>query len=351
MASNSRDLDEDDVRSRPARSTRPRTKDRPDYSKAKQALVIAVDRGRTTCITLDSQAGNSQAGNSQTGNNQGDEVITAMKSRELGRKSVVVGDVVGIVGDTTGDAGTLARIVTVSPRKNSLTRTVDDSAEMERMIVANVEQMAIVIASANPEPRHGFVDRALVVAFDQGIKPIIIVTKCDLADAKEFLTSYDDLEVEILKTQRGADLSQIRTALSNKKTVLLGHSGVGKSTLVNALVDSADRATGIVNEVTGRGRHTSSSALALRLNPLSPAENKSGLRETGWIIDTPGVRSFGVAHIDSKRVIGAFTEFSEAIEHCPKNCSHNEESCALNSWDLDATSKSRLESLRRLMQA
>jgi ribosome biogenesis GTPase len=274
-----------------------------------------------------------------------------MKSRELGRKSVVVGDIVGVVGDTTGDVGTLARIVTVAPRKNSLTRTVDDSAEMERMIVANVDQMAIVIASANPEPRHGFVDRALVVAFDQGIKPIIIVTKCDLADAKEFLTAYDDLDIEILKTQRGADLSEIRATLTNKKTVLLGHSGVGKSTLVNALVDAADRATGIVNEVTGRGRHTSSSALALRLNPTSLAERDFGASETGWIIDTPGVRSFGVAHIDSKRVIGAFTEFSEAIEHCPKNCSHNEESCALNSWDLDVTSKSRLESLRRLMQA
>ncbi len=338
MVSKSRDLDEDDVRSRPARSTRPRTKDRPDYSNAKQALVIAVDRGRTTCITLEPAT-------------KSDEVITAMKSRELGRKSVVVGDIVGIVGDTTGDVGTLARIVTVAPRKNSLTRTVDDSAEMERMIVANVDQMAIVIASANPEPRHGFVDRALVVAFDQGIKPIIIVTKCDLADAKEFLTAYDDLDIEILKTQRGADLSEIRATLTNKKTVLLGHSGVGKSTLVNALVDAADRATGIVNEVTGRGRHTSSSALALRLNPTSLAERDFGASETGWIIDTPGVRSFGVAHIDSKRVIGAFTEFSEAIEHCPKNCSHNEESCALNSWDLDVTSKSRLESLRRLMQA
>ena len=338
MVSKSRDLDEDDVRSRPARSTRPRTKDRPDYSNAKQALVIAVDRGRTTCITLEPAT-------------KSDEVITAMKSRELGRKSVVVGDIVGIVGDTTGDVGTLARIVTVAPRKNSLTRTVDDSAEMERMIVANVDQMAIVIASANPEPRHGFVDRALVVAFDQGIKPIIIVTKCDLADAKEFLTAYDDLEIEILKTQRGADLSEIRATLTNKKTVLLGHSGVGKSTLVNALVDAADRATGIVNEVTGRGRHTSSSALALRLNPTSLAERDFGASETGWIIDTPGVRSFGVAHIDSKRVIGAFTEFSEAIEHCPKNCSHNEESCALNSWDLDVTSKSRLGSLRRLMQA
>jgi ribosome biogenesis GTPase / thiamine phosphate phosphatase len=338
LVSKSRDLDEDDVRSRPARSTRPRTKDRPDYSNAKQALVIAVDRGRTTCITLEPAT-------------KSDEVITAMKSRELGRKSVVVGDIVGIVGDTTGDVGTLARIVTVAPRKNSLTRTVDDSAEMERMIVANVDQMAIVIASANPEPRHGFVDRALVVAFDQGIKPIIIVTKCDLADAKEFLTAYDDLDIEILKTQRGADLSEIRATLTNKKTVLLGHSGVGKSTLVNALVDAADRATGIVNEVTGRGRHTSSSALALRLNPTSLAERDFGASETGWIIDTPGVRSFGVAHIDSKRVIGAFTEFSEAIEHCPKNCSHNEESCALNSWDLDVTSKSRLESLRRLMQA
>lgn len=338
MVSKSRDLDEDDVRSRPARSTRPRTKDRPDYSNAKQALVIAVDRGRTTCITLEPAT-------------KSDEVITAMKSRELGRKSVVVGDIVGIVGDTTGDVGTLARIVTVAPRKNSLTRTVDDSAEIERMIVANVDQMAIVIASANPEPRHGFVDRALVVAFDQGIKPIIIVTKCDLADAKEFLTAYDDLDIEILKTQRGADLSEIRATLTNKKTVLLGHSGVGKSTLVNALVDAADRATGIVNEVTGRGRHTSSSALALRLNPTSLAERDFGASETGWIIDTPGVRSFGVAHIDSKRVIGAFTEFSEAIEHCPKNCSHNEESCALNSWDLDVTSKSRLESLRRLMQA
>jgi len=338
LVSKSRDLDEDDVRSRPARSTRPRTKDRPDYSNAKQALVIAVDRGRTTCITLEPAT-------------KSDEVITAMKSRELGRKSVVVGDIVGIVGDTTGDVGTLARIVTVAPRKNSLTRTVDDSAEMERMIVANVDQMAIVIASANPEPRHGFVDRALVVAFDQGIKPIIIVTKCDLADAKEFLTAYDDLDIEILKTQRGADLSEIRATLTNKKTVLLGHSGVGKSTLVNALVDAADRATGIVNEVTGRGRHTSSSALALRLNPTSLAERDFGASESGWIIDTPGVRSFGVAHIDSKRVIGAFTEFSEAIEHCPKNCSHNEESCALNSWDLDVTSKSRLESLRRLMQA
>ncbi len=325
------EFDEDDVRSRPARSTRPRTKDRPDYSDAMQGFVTAVDRGRVTCLV-----------NSQESEGLTDGVITAMKSREIGKTSVVVGDLVGIVGDTTGIEGSLARIVTVTPRRNALTRTVDDDAEIERMIVANVDQMAIVIASANPEPRHGFVDRALVVAFDQGIKPIIIMTKCDLSEGEEFLASYKDLNVQIFKTQiknqKGNELDEIRNILAGKTTVLLGHSGVGKSTLVNALVETADRATGSVNEATGRGRHTSSSAIALAL-------------ESGWIIDTPGVRSFGVAHVDSKRVIGAFSEFSEAIEHCPKNCSHNEESCALNSWELDANSKSRLESLRRLLKA
>ena len=313
-------MDEDDVRTRPKRSTRPRTKDRPDYSKAEQGLVIAVDRGRITCLV-------------------GEEIVTAMKSRELGKNAVVVGDHVGIVGDTSGDEGSLARIVTVNERRNTLTLTVDDVATVEIMIVANVDQMAIVLAAANPEPRHGFVDRALVVAFDQGIKPVIIITKRDLADAAEFLKPYQDLDIPILQTQRGADLAPIREILEGKVTVLLGHSGVGKSTLVNALVESSNRLTGSVNEVTGRGRHTSSSAVALMLDSGS-----------GWIIDTPGVRSFGVAHIKSDRVLSSFGEFSEAIEHCPKNCSHNEDECALNNWPTFGEKElSRLDSLRRIL--
>ena len=218
---NARKMDEDDVRSRPPRSTRPRTKDRPDYSQALSGMVIAVDRGRLTC-------------------NVNGERITAMKSRELGKNSVVVGDYVGIVGDLTGDAGTLARIVTVAERRNTLTRTVDDVATIERMIVANIDVMGIVIAAANPEPRHGFVDRALVVAFDQGITPVIILTKRDLADASEFLQGYRDLNIPIYETQRGADLTPIHALLEGKVSVLLGHSGVGKSTLVNALVNDKE---------------------------------------------------------------------------------------------------------------
>jgi len=325
---------EEDVRIRPARSTRPRTKDRPDYSAAVQAYVIAVDRGRITCLV----------------NNE--LVVTAMRARELGKKSVVVGDHVGLVGDTSGAEGTLARIVTVNPRRNALTRTVDDSAELERMIVSNVDQMAIVIAAANPEPREGLVDRALVVAFDQGIAPVIILTKTDLLEEKSarekitaFLAGYRAIDIPVIETKRGADISAIRDLLAGKVTVLLGHSGVGKSTLVNALVESADRVTGIVNEVTGRGRHTSSSAVALA---LYSADGRAG----GWIIDTPGVRSFGISHVDANRVLGAFSEFREYLDRCPKNCSHDEAGCALN--ELDGTSNRgteiRLDSLRRILK-
>ncbi len=317
-----RELDEDDVRIRPKRSSRPRTKDRPDYSQAALARIIAVDRGRSTALI------------EATG-----IVVTAMKARELGKKSVVVGDIVRIVGDTSGKVDTLARIVAVEPRRNELTRTVEDDAGMERMIVSNVDQLGIVLAAANPEPRHGFVDRALVVAFDQRITPIIIMTKCDLADPTEFLSAYKDLDVQSLQIQRGADLTALRAALAGKRTVLLGHSGVGKSTLVNALVESAQRATGDVNDVTGRGRHTSSSAIALELNDNS-----------GWIIDTPGVRSFGLAHVERDRVIGAFSEFADAIEHCPRNCSHDEEGCALNSMITDPNSLARLANLRGLLR-
>jgi ribosome biogenesis GTPase len=325
--------DEDDVRVNKSRQfgasnkARARTKDRPDYSEAKTAKIIEVDRGRVKCLLT---------GDTAT------EVI-AMKARELGKKSVVVGDLVSVVGDLSGKEGSLARVVTVLPRKNSLTRTIDDHVNDERVIVANVDQMGIVVAAANPEPREGFIDRALVVAFDQGIKPIIIMTKQDLADGTDFLNTYKDLDITIFKVDKSSDLSTLNNQLQEKVTVLLGHSGVGKSTLVNKLLGDERRATGDVNDVTGRGRHTSSSAIALKLPSIS---NNSST----WIIDTPGVRSFGIAHVEATRVISAYPEFTQAITHCPKNCTHDEESCALNHWpDLTPQNLARLASLRRVL--
>ena len=347
MASKKGNWDEDDVRINKSRQfgssnkARPRTKDRPDYSKAQVATITEVDRGRVKCL-IESDTGKL--------------IVTAMKARELGKKSVVVGDLVSIVGDISGADGSLARVVAVLPRRNSLTRTIDDHENDERVIVANVDQIAIVISTTNPEPREGFVDRALVVAFDQGITPIIIMTKQDLASGDEFLKTYKDLDITIYKIDRNSDLAKLKEILSNKITVLLGHSGVGKSTLVNNLlgsikdagltsdIGSTYRATGDVNEVTGRGRHTSSSAVALPLSPTFSGD------EFGWIIDTPGVRSFGIAHIQPSRVISAFAEFTEAISHCPKNCSHSETECALNNWPgLTNQNLARLASLRRVL--
>ena len=300
-----------------------RTKDRPDYSKAQIGFVATVDRGRILCRMKD-----------------GTEIV-AMKARELGKKSIVVGDLVGLVGDLSAADGSLARAVSVSPRRNSLTRTVDDEANFERQIVANVDQMAIMVAATNPEPRHGFVDRALVVAFDQEIKPIIIMTKIDLQKNDEFLHPYFDLglkaEQDIFQIDKTSNLEPLLENLIGKTTVFIGHSGVGKSSLVNRLVGANTRQTGSVNETTGRGRHTSSSAFAISLDKYA-----------GQIIDTPGVRSFGISHIKLNRIFHAFPELEEQLAKCPKNCSHIEVACALN----QITSENiliRIESLRRML--
>ena len=325
-----REYDESDARIRPARSTRPRSKDRPSHSGAITALVTTVDRGRQTCMTDDGV------------------VVTAMRARELGPKSVVVGDIVSIVGDISGNEGSLARIVAVSERRNSLSRTVDDAAQVERTIVANIDQLVIVVAATNPEPRRGLIDRFLVSAFTEGITPKLVVTKTDLGAVPEFIAQYSKLDVEIIFTaiksdSRSDDLTALHEMLVGKKSVLVGHSGVGKSTLINALVPEADRMTGEVNIATGRGRHTSSSAIALQISGSN-----------GWIIDTPGIRAFGLSHIDNQRIVDAFTDLSEVAANCMSNCSHVHSSCSLDAWaapngvvDLERTA--RLTSLRSLL--
>ena len=317
-----REYDESDARIRPSRTTRRRTKDRPSHSDSITAFVTTVDRGRTTCVTDEGV------------------IITAMKARELGPKSVVVGDLVEIVGDVTGSEGSLARIVVVNERTNSLSRTVDDVARVERTIVANIDQLLIVVASDNPEPRRGLIDRFLVSAFHESIKPIIIVTKVDVSPVPEFIQEYKALGVDIIATSsktdaRTRDIAAILDILDDKISVLVGHSGVGKSTLINDLVPDADRMTGDVNDVTGRGRHTSSSAIAL------PLENG------GWIIDTPGIRAFGLAHLNKDRIIESFPDIYQVTQTCMPNCSHHEISCSLNPW-IESDPALQVERLRRV---
>ncbi|MFF3559839.1 ribosome small subunit-dependent GTPase A [Streptomyces sp. NPDC002574] len=316
--------DEDDVRSRPnPKGNRPRSTLRPKHEDAEEGFVLTVDRGRITCLV-------------------DDRTITAMKARELGRKGIVVGDRVGIVGDLSGDKDTLARIVRVEERSSVLRRTADDTDPFERVVVANADRLAIVTALADPEPRPRLIDRCLVAAYDAGLEPLLVLTKSDLAPAETLLETYAPLGVPYVVTSHenfdDEATAAVREHLEGRVTAFVGHSGVGKTTLVNALVER-QRATGHVNAVTGRGRHTTTSALALPLQG-----------EQGWVIDTPGVRSFGLAHIDPSRVINAFPDLVPGTEGCPRACSHDEPECALDAWVADGHAEpARLFSLRRLL--
>lgn len=355
------DWDESRVRVRPnKRGSRPRTKDSPEHSEAELGRVITVDRGRYT-VRLVSE------------NSSEERLVTAVRAKALGRKQggrtpVVTGDVVGLVGDTSGAEGTLARLVRVEERSTLLRRSADDTDDAERVLVANADQLLIVVAATEPEPRLGFIDRALVAAYDAGVEPILLVTKADLVenpqDPAGLRSHYAELEFEsVISSRRAGEgrpdgeersaldpdaVERLKALLSGKLTVLIGPSGVGKSTMVNVLT-GADRATGGVNAVTGRGRHTSSSAVALQV------EGESRQSRSSWIIDTPGIRSFGLAHVEPDDVLTAFADLVEGSADCEPGCLHEspEGGCALDAYvaagHAGTHGTARLASLRTLL--
>lgn len=320
-------LDEDSVRTRPPRSTRPRSRLRPAYADAPEAMVVAVDRGRFACML------------------EGRTVV-ATRAGELRKTPVVVGDRVSLAGDASGTVDTLARIVRVAERTSVLRRTADDTDPVERPIVGNADLLVVVASLADPPTGARFVDRCLVAAYDGGLEPLLCLTKRDLADPAPVAERWSPYGLPIVTTSvklagcPGVD--DLTERLAGRVSVMIGHSGVGKSTLVNLLVPDADRRVGEVSAI-GKGRHTSTSVVAL---PLPGG---------GWIIDTPGIRSFGLGGVSPERVLRAFPDLLPGEDECPRGCTHTEPESGECGLDVlvakGEAGADRLDSYRRLLAA
>jgi ribosome biogenesis GTPase len=220
---------------------------------------------------------------------------------------VVPGDEVSILNDS---------VCGIGPRRTLLTRTDPVNPQRERVIAANVDHMVIVAAITNPPLRTGLIDRYMIAAGRGGIQPILCINKLDLSTDTSAVSGYG-IPIVRCSTKTGEGIAELRDMLAGRVAVLTGHSGVGKSSLLNALIEKDQARVGAVNEETGKGRQTTT---ASRLYHL-----KNGAR----IIDTPGIREFGLGPVTLEELKTAFPEFSG--EGCRfKNCTHKEEpGCAI----------------------
>jgi len=220
---------------------------------------------------------------------------------------VVAGDEVSVMNDSVSG---------IAPRRTVLTRTDPNNSNRERVIVANVDRMVIVAAITNPPLRTGLIDRYIIAATRAGIKPILCINKLDLSDDLSEIERYE-IPIARCSTKTGEGIDQLRDSLAGDLTVLTGHSGVGKSSLLNALIEQEQARVGSLNDETGKGRHTTTASRLYRL--------KNG----GRIIDTPGIREFGLGPVTLQELKAAFPEFS--AENCQFNdCTHKDEpGCAI----------------------
>jgi len=247
----------------------------------------------------------------------GDEVISARFAGSMRGESLVAGDHVRV---RRGRAIEDARVVAKLPRETELLRTADDTSSEERVLVANAERAVIVVAGEDPEGGGRFVDRILVAAQAGGLDAAVCVNKVDLGLPIEDLAGrYESLGLPVVLTsaKTGHGLDDLRRLLDGRWSVLTGHSGSGKTSLFNRLVPDADRA---VAEVGRRGgRHTTVASVAMKVPGT----------DGGWLVDTPGVRTFGLGALSPRDLAGYFPELNgHGCAHA--DCAHDgDEGCAV----------------------
>lgn len=222
------------------------------------------------------------------------------------------------VGDeVTLEEGTPPRIVAVAPRRTRLERAATGSRGLTQVIAANADQTLIVSSLDEPPFRPGLVDRWILLALRGGMEPLLCLNKVDLGTTERARRVIEEahipLEVIYVSAKTDEGLEDLRAKLAGKSTALVGHSGVGKSSLLRRLIPDADAATGELSERTGKGRHTTTSS---RLYPLPGA---------GVLIDTPGVRSVALGSTTADEVAGVFSEIAHAPPCRFHPCTHRVE--------------------------
>lgn len=233
--------------------------------------------------------------------------------------AVVTGDRVQLTSDHER-----ILIDVVEPRRNAFSRRAAGEREVEQVVAANLDQVLVVAAVQRPEFKHGLVDRVLVQCERAGIPAMLVLNKTDLDDLNEaagILAEYAHARVAGLATcaVSGRGVDEVRERCLGRRTLLVGHSGVGKSTLLNRLMPDADIGEGEVNEVTGKGRHTTSAAILYR--------PEAGLE----LVDTPGVRAFALWQVDADDLVEYYPELRPHIGGCRfGDCRHDREpNCAM----------------------
>lgn len=255
---------------------------------------------------------------------------------------VAVGDRVGVEETPEGPV-----VGWVERRTTALFRRASGRRPARQIICANADTMVCVMASAQPEPRWGMLDRYLLISETCGMSPLVVLSKCDLAtpESESASARYRALGYEVLGVcaLRGRNMPELRSRLAGHSSVVVGKSGVGKSTLVNALVPGASQAVGEVGITTSKGRHTTTLAVLFQLDAATT------------LIDTPGVREIAPWNIDPATVSHHFSEMVPLLDGCrfAGSCTHSHETgCAVReAVDRGVVTRERYESFLRLREA
>jgi len=259
---------------------------------------------------------------------------------------LAVGDHVSVEAEPGPDGLIVFCITAIAPRRSKLARRAPGGAWGERVVVANLDQVLVVFAAANPEPHPRMLDRFLVIAEANDLLARIVVNKCDLADDPTVHERFADYEragyaVHYTSVPRGAGIEALRAVVQGRVSALTGPSGVGKSSLMNALFPGLTLRVGAISESVNKGRQTTVGA---SLHPLPGG---------GFVADTPGLREVGLWGIDVRDVAACFPEFRPWLDGCRfADCTHLvEPGCAIRqAVEEREVSRSRWESYAKLRE-